>query len=143
MIYITRTFTFSAAHRLKGNQYGCGRLHGHNYKASVTFVRPDGKLDSKGMIIDFNVVDDVVVNQIKKLWDHMTLVDATDAEAREVLSRLSVPHALLDGPPTVENMAGYLYDTLIPSLLEGANIENVKVSGVTIWETENSEASVG
>lgn len=65
MHYITRLFTFSAAHRIEGHPK-CGRLHGHNYEVDV-FIGSDTLRD--GMVLDFAELDRIVKPIIDSL-DH-------------------------------------------------------------------------
>ena len=110
---------FSAAHRLE-NFYGkCEALHGHNWKVEV-FLLGD-RLDEAGLIKDFGVVK---------------------AKAREVLAELD--HKYLNElpvfrqqNPSSENLARYLYERL-GSVING---EGVRVSRVSVWESDTSCAS--
>ena len=110
---------FSAAHRLE-NFYGkCESLHGHNWKVEV-FLLGD-RLDDAGLIKDFGVVK---------------------AKAREVLAELDHKY-LNDLPvfrqqnPSSENLARYLYERLGKAL----NGEGVRISRVSVWESDTSCAS--
>ncbi len=110
---------FSAAHRLE-NFYGkCESLHGHNWKVEV-FLLGD-RLDEAGLVQDFGVVK---------------------AKAREVLAELDHTY-LNDLPifrqqnPSSENLARYLFERL-GTVLNG---EKVRVSRVSVWESETSCAS--
>jgi 6-pyruvoyltetrahydropterin/6-carboxytetrahydropterin synthase len=110
---------FAAAHRLD-NFYGkCESLHGHNWKVEV-FLLGD-RLDDAGLVKDFGVVK---------------------AKAREVLGELD--HKFLnDLPafrqqnPSSENLARYLYEQLGKAI----NDDRVRVSRVSVWESESSCAS--
>jgi 6-pyruvoyltetrahydropterin/6-carboxytetrahydropterin synthase len=105
---------FSAAHRVEDYPGNCERLHGHNWKVEVV-VRQEA-LDGLGMVVDF-----------RKLKEH------TD----RVLETLD--HAYLNETPpfdevnpTAENIAGYIFGRLSG---------DVKVSRVTVFETDSSSAS--
>jgi 6-pyruvoyltetrahydropterin/6-carboxytetrahydropterin synthase len=110
---------FAAAHRLN-NFYGkCESLHGHNWKVEV-FLLGD-RLDDAGLVKDFGVVK---------------------AKAREVLGELD--HQFLNElpafrqqNPSSENLARYLYEQLGKAI----NDESVRVSRVSVWESESSCAS--
>ncbi|MFZ2089922.1 MAG: 6-carboxytetrahydropterin synthase QueD [Desulfobaccales bacterium] len=110
---------FSAAHRLE-NFYGkCESLHGHNWKVEV-FILGD-RLDEAGLVKDFGVVK---------------------AKAREVLAEFDHKY-LNDLPvfsqqnPSSENMARYLFERL-GTVLNG---DGVRVSRVSVWESDTSCAS--
>lgn len=110
---------FSAAHRLE-NFYGkCESLHGHNWKVEVFLL--GNRLDDAGLVKDFGVVK---------------------AKAREVLAELD--HAYLNElpaftqqNPSSENLARYLFERL-GAVLNG---DRVRVSRVSVWESDTSCAS--
>ena len=110
---------FSAAHRLD-NFYGkCESLHGHNWKVEV-FLAGD-RLDEAGLVRDFGVVK---------------------AKAREVLAELDHQYlnelpAFRQQNPSSENLARYLFERLGVALNNGS----VRVSRVSVWESDNSCAS--
>ena len=54
MYRISKEFSFSASHQLKGlpDKHPCSRLHGHNYKVIFEFEAKE--LDKNGFVIDFN-----------------------------------------------------------------------------------------
>jgi len=110
---------FSAAHRLE-NFYGkCEALHGHNWKVEV-FLLGD-RLDEAGLVKDFGVVK---------------------TRTREVLAELDHKYlnelpAFQQQNPSSENMARYLFERLAAVL----NGENLRVSRVSVWESDTSCAS--
>jgi 6-pyruvoyltetrahydropterin/6-carboxytetrahydropterin synthase len=110
---------FSAAHRLE-NFYGkCEALHGHNWKVEV-YLRGD-RLDHAGLVMDFGVVK---------------------ARTREVLEEidhkfLNELPAFQNMNPSSENLARYLAERLAAVL----NQEGVRVSRVSVWESDSSCAS--
>lgn len=110
---------FSAAHRLE-NFYGkCEALHGHNWKVEVFLL--GNRLDDAGLVKDFGVVK---------------------ARAREVLAELDHRYlnelpAFQKQNPSSENLARYLYERLASAL----NGEGIRVSRVSVWESDTSCAS--
>lgn len=111
--------SFSAAHRLE-NFYGkCESLHGHNWKVEV-FLAGD-KLDEVGLLQDFGVVK---------------------ARTRELLEEVDHKYlnelpAFSHQNPSSENLARHLYERLGAVL----NRDGVKVSRVSVWESDSSCAS--
>ena len=111
--------SFSAAHRLE-NFYGkCESLHGHNWKVEV-FLQGD-KLDEAGLLQDFGVVK---------------------ARTRELLEEVDHKYlnelpAFSHQNPSSENLARHLFERLGAAL----NREGVKVSRVSVWESDSSCAS--
>ena len=107
---------FAAAHSLRDYAGECQRLHGHNWKVEVEVTAHE--LDKAGMGIDFK--------EIK-------------AASREVVNRLDhqylneiPPFDVLN--PTAENIAAYLYQEIGKIM----NTPRIKVSAVTLWETERA-----
>jgi 6-pyruvoyltetrahydropterin/6-carboxytetrahydropterin synthase len=111
--------SFSAAHRLE-NFYGkCEALHGHNWKVEVFLVGE--KLDEAGLLQDFGAVK---------------------ARTRELLEEVDHKYlnelpAFSQQNPSSENLARYLFQRLVAVL----NRDGVKVSRVSVWESDTSCAS--
>lgn len=115
--YILTVVTeFAAAHVLREYPGECSRLHGHNWKVEVEVSARE--LDAVGMGVDFKTVK---------------------AAAREVLGRLDHRHLNEVPPfdrvnPTAENIAAYLHQEIGAMLNDG----RVRVSAITVWETERA-----
>jgi len=107
---------FAAAHTLRDYPGDCSKLHGHNWKveAEVTATA----LNEVGIGMDFK--------QIRK-----TTNGICDRLDHTYLNELS-PFDEIN--PTAENIAAYIYNELAGKL----NGEHVKVSAITIWETERA-----
>jgi 6-pyruvoyltetrahydropterin/6-carboxytetrahydropterin synthase len=81
-MFITREFSFDAAHFLS-NYYGkCERMHGHTYKLQVTL---EGDVAENGMVMDFVVLKRIVKKQVLDLVDHQLLNDVLDNPSAERL----------------------------------------------------------
>jgi len=124
MASLTKTFGFSAAHRLHSAALSaeenravfgkCNNLHGHghNYELEVT-VR--GAIDPRtGMIMDLGVLMQTVQDAVIERFDHKHLNEDT-AEFRAL-------------NPTGENIVKVIWDLLKPRL--GASLTRVG-----LWET--------
>ncbi len=110
---------FAAAHRLE-NFYGkCEALHGHNWKVEVFLLGE--RLDQAGLLRDFGVVK-ARTNEILNEIDHKFLNELP---------------AFKEQNPSSENLARYLYERL-GAVLNG---DGVKVSKVSVWESDTSCAS--
>ena len=112
------TDAFSAAHQLHGYRGKCERLHGHNWKVTITLSAK--KIDKTGLAIDFTEVKKVLSGILQKL-DHTFLNE--------------VPHFQKLNPSS-ENIARYIYDSacsLIPK-------KKVAVKSVAVWESERTRA---
>lgn len=119
MYELTVETSFSAAHQLRGYKGKCERLHGHNWKVHVHVVA--GKLDETDLAIDFNVLKRLTSETISML-DH------------SVLNEL---FPFTEKNPSSENIAKWIFDSLkkkIPG-------ENVRLSAVSVWESETASAT--
>ncbi len=109
---------FAAAHRLRGYDGNCERLHGHNWKVDV--VLRGERLDGLGMLMDFRdarrLVEDILAE-----FDHQNLND---------IERFTTTN------PTTENIARAVFDALAARLPDG-----VSVARVTAWESDQCGAS--
>ena len=107
---------FAAAHTLKDYPGACSRMHGHNWKVEVEVQATH--LDEIGMGIDFKLIKQATRKVTDEL-DHYYLNDIPPFD------RVN---------PTAENIASYIYQ----AVSELINNDRVKVSAVTLWETERA-----
>ena len=110
---------FSAAHLLRNYKGKCENLHGHNWKVEVTVSTET--LDEAGMAIDFTELKQKT-SAIIKQFDHQYLNEI------KYFKKVN---------PSSENIAAYIY-TLLKEKLDDKNLKLTKVS---VWESENSKAS--
>lgn len=111
--------SFAAAHCLINYQGDCENLHGHNWKVEVSVTARE--LDRAGLGIDFKLLKQET-NELLKSLDHKYLNDL--APFREA-------------SPSSENLARFIYSELAIKL----NNDNIKVSVVTVWESDFACAS--
>jgi 6-pyruvoyltetrahydropterin/6-carboxytetrahydropterin synthase len=110
---------FSAAHRLN-NFYGkCEALHGHNWKVEI-FISADS-LDEAGLVLDFGKIK-AHANELLSEIDHTFLNEL---------------QAFQHQNPSSENMARYLFERLGQAINDG----RVKITRVSVWESDNTSAS--
>ncbi len=110
---------FAAAHRLE-NFYGkCEALHGHNWKVEV-FLSGE-QLDEAGLLVDFGVIK-ARTNALLEEIDHKYLNEL---------------EAFREQNPSSENLARYLFERLSADPIR----EGVRVSRVSVWESDTSCAS--
>ncbi|HEY0413336.1 MAG TPA: 6-carboxytetrahydropterin synthase [Allosphingosinicella sp.] len=98
MFELARQFRFEAAHTLRRelDAEASRRIHGHSYRADVA-VR--GEPDpATGMVLDLGLLERAVAGARDAL-DHHFLDDVTDL-----------------GPPTMENLAAWIWRRLAPDL---------------------------
>ena len=107
---------FASAHTLRDYPGACSRMHGHNWK--VELEAEATSLDEVGMGIDFKKMK-AAANEVGDRLDHRYLNDL------EPFTEIN---------PTAENIAAYLYGEISKQL----NNETVKVSAVTLWETDRA-----
>ncbi len=107
---------FACAHTLRDYPGDCKRMHGHNWKLEVEAVATS--LDEAGMGVDFKVIKNAA-RALTKTLDHRYLNDIPPFDTQN---------------PTAENIAAYFYGSLSRTL----NNERVRVSAVTLWETERA-----
>jgi len=118
MYNLTIRTSFAAAHNLINYQGDCENLHGHNWKVDVSVTARD--LDQAGLGIDFKVLKreaGVIINEL----DHKYL---NDNPAFQTVS------------PSSEHISRYLYQRIS----ERINNDNIKVTSITVWESENASA---
>jgi len=128
VVTLTRSYEFSAAHRLHSavldeaeNEALFGKCnnphgHGHNYELEVTVGgEPDART---GFVIDLPLLDRVVRTQVVDRYDHRHL-NLDIEEFREL-------------NPTSENLVKVIWERLAPELPQGA------LRRVTVRETERN-----
>ena len=107
---------FASAHTLRGYPGACSRMHGHNWKVEVEVEARE--LDEIGMGIDFRT--------IREKTRHLT-----DELDHRYLNEIA-PFDTIN--PTAENIAAHLFR----GLTEALNDNRVRVSAVTLWETDRA-----
>ena len=107
---------FASAHTLRDYPGACSRMHGHNWKVEAEVVAT--KLNSIGMAIDFKEIK-TAAREIAGRLDHYYLNEIPPFDTIN---------------PTAENIAAYFYEELEKML----NTDTVKVSSVTLWETDRA-----
>ncbi len=107
---------FASAHTLRDYPGACSRMHGHNWKVELEAIAT--KLDDVGMGVDFKKMKEVA-KEVGDRLDHRYLNEL------EPFTEIN---------PTAENIAAYLYREISAQL----NTDTIKVSAVTLWETERA-----
>ena len=110
---------FAAAHQLREFVGKCEELHGHNWKVEVYVT--GNRLGKDGLLIDFALIK----KQTEQALDEMDHKFLNDLEAFKELN------------PSSENIARHIFESLSKEL----NDENVRVSRVTAWESDNACAT--
>ena len=128
---VAKEIHFCYGHRLLNYDGKCRHLHGHNGRAVVTLEA--AALDELGMVVDFSHVKRALGEWIDAHLDHRMLLHEADPILPE-LRRQGEPFVTLDVNPTAENIARLI---LVQAIEQG-----LPVVEVTLWETENSYATV-
>lgn len=124
-VYLTKEFTFDAAHYLPNYDGKCNNLHGHTYKLQVTvsgYVQPYIELFDEEKILDKTNANDFMVidfGELKKIVKDKIMVDHDHANLNETYIF-----------PTAEVMSITIYDRIKKELPKGVTLESIK-----LWET--------
>jgi 6-pyruvoyltetrahydropterin/6-carboxytetrahydropterin synthase len=130
MFRVTREIDFCYGHRLLNYNGKCKYLHGHNGRAVITIE--SAKLDSRGMVIDFTEIKEIVSKWIDENLDHRMILHRDDP-AVGALRNLGEPMYLIDTNPTAENIARLIFDH--------ARSEGLPIVEARLWETPHCFAT--
>jgi 6-pyruvoyltetrahydropterin/6-carboxytetrahydropterin synthase len=134
-VRITRTVSFSAAHRYENRELteqenravfgACYRPHGHghNYRVDVTVEGPVDPIT--GMVMNLADLDDLLDQEVVQKLDHTFL-------------NYDVPH-FAEVIPTCENLALYLWNVLNDS---EHRLGTGRLAAVRVWESDDLFAEV-
>ncbi len=113
---VTKVIKFETAHQLTDSySVACQTIHGHGYKAEVTF---EGDVDEEtGMIIDFKKIKELLEPVFDK-YDHKFFTKETFGKN-----------------PTAENMAQDIFNMV--------REDSRLVKRVRLWETDTCYCDVG
>ncbi|MCP3772032.1 6-carboxytetrahydropterin synthase QueD [Paenibacillus sp. MZ04-78.2] len=121
-VLVSKEFTFDSAHHLHCYEGKCKSLHGHTYKLQVVMR---GKVDDRGLTIDFADIKRIAKERIIDRLDHRYL--------NEVLPPMNT---------TAENMVVWMYEQLRDALRSEGLFPAVRLEEVRLWETPTSYAAV-
>ena len=107
---------FASAHTLRNYPGACSRMHGHNWKLELEIQA--SSLNDIGIAIDFKQMKQAA-NRVCDRLDHQYLNDI------EPFNKIN---------PTAENIAAYLFSEIAKLI----NDDTIKVSAVTLWETDRA-----
>lgn len=121
-VLVSKEFTFDSAHHLHLYEGKCKSLHGHTYKLQLIL---SGKMDKRGIAIDFTDMKRIATERILDKLDHRYL--------NEVLPPMNT---------TAENMVVWMYEQIQLALQEEGHAPNIRVEEARLWETPTSYAAV-
>jgi 6-pyruvoyltetrahydropterin/6-carboxytetrahydropterin synthase len=119
MFEVSVEYSFAAGHALRGYKGKCENVHGHNYKVRVAVAGE--KLNSIGLLMDFSELRSALKGLVERFDHHF----------------LNEVEPFTDTNPSAENLACYLGTELQRKISD----QGLKVSSVTVWETETTSAS--
>lgn len=112
-VSITKVFTFDCAHHLNEYEGKCKNIHGHTYKLEVTLK---GVPDSKGLVMDFHDLNDIIKDQIIEQIDHKYL------------------NNIFDFNPTCEMIGLWIWDKVFSCFKD----TECTLEKIVLWETPTS-----
>jgi 6-pyruvoyltetrahydropterin/6-carboxytetrahydropterin synthase len=121
-VLVSKEFTFDSAHHLHAYEGKCKSLHGHTYKLQVIM---SGKVDARGIAIDFGDIKRIAKERVIDRLDHRYLND--------VLPPMNT---------TAENMVVWMYEQIHAALLEEQLYPAIRLEEIRLWETPTSYAAV-
>ncbi len=127
---VTKEIQFCYGHRLLNYDGKCRHLHGHN--GTVQIEVQSRNLDSRGMVLDFGEITQIIKTWIDQELDHKMLLCTADPLLK-VLQDLNEPCFVMEKNPTAENIATLIYDYALS--------QAVAVSEVRLWESMHSFVS--
>ena len=120
MFQVSKTFSFDAAHALRGYDGNCERLHGHRWEVNVCVE--GSELNDLGILIDFRVIK-AAVQEATADYDHNTLNDVA-------------PYDVIN--PSTEHIARTIYLALRDTL--AVHAATAHLAYVQVWESPTSWA---
>lgn len=141
-MFVTKVFTFDAAHALTHYYGKCERLHGHTYRLEVTV---EGPLDPRtGLVVDFALLKRVVKRHILNRLDHQNLNDHFENPSAELITQwiweqLKDLSCLLEeemkNPDFIKELGIYMENP--DEALDGfnPNFKFLKLYEIQLWET--------
>jgi 6-pyruvoyltetrahydropterin/6-carboxytetrahydropterin synthase len=120
MFQVCKSFSFDAAHALRGYDGNCERLHGHRWEVAVCLEGPD--LNELGILIDFRTIK-AAVQTATADYDHNTLNDVA-------------PYDEIN--PSTEHIARTIFLALRETVT--AHAATARLAFVQVWESPTSWA---
>ena len=126
---VTASLEVAMGHRLLDYVGKCASPHGHNYRISVTLT---GKLDNRGMVVDFKDVRSAL-KEVLEPFDHSMVLRWDDPLVSSLREDPTARLVLLSANPTAENLARLLFSLV-------ADTYPLSVAAVHVQETEGGAA---
>ncbi len=155
MFTIGRKIEIDAGHRVPYHGSQCRFLHGHRWKIvahvrAYNLVEASPERPDSGMVVDFGVIKQVLMEEIHAKYDHRLILWEQDPLLQEdplikvacgygfaaALKEAGILESIRTVPciPTAEGLAEH-WASLIEAPLQGAHF---RLSALEVWETPNS-----
>ena len=141
--------SFDSSHFLIGHSGKCKNLHGHRWKIQYG-LKADELIESgssKGMIIDFTDIKNIIKNYFDK-YDHALLLTVDGHEvSSEEKSFIDACNAMnfkiinLPCRTTAENMSKLFFYEISALLKKKKKSNNFSLCYITVYETPNNKAT--
>ena len=138
LIQISRKIELDYGHTLPNHFSFCSQLHGHR---ATVIAHVQGKVNStvgdssQGMVLDFKILKELMMEKIHDVLDHGFAVWKDDKEDLEFIIKRNKKYLITDEPPTAEYLAKWSYNQLASFLPK--EISLIKVEW---YETPSSVA---
>lgn len=128
-IRITRIFSLEIAHALLNCNSLCKNLHGHSYKLEVTVIgTPDNNNSKNGMVIDFNVLNEIIDSKIIRVFDHSLIWNIEHFNGDfKFFPKMFERVVLVPYQPTCENMLFDFAERIKNSLPDGVELYSLRL----------------
>ena len=138
MYTITKTFHFSAAHRLMQYDGPCRFVHGHNFIITIT-LQADQPVDQKnGFLVDFKQIN-IFKEFVEQKYDHAFLTQKDD-EIGQYLQSQGHKVVFFDLPPSTEHLAKHFFDEFghVVTLPQWVSLQNMYIQETpTAWASRS------
>lgn len=152
MFTISRRIEIDAGHRVPFHDSLCRHLHGHRWKIvahveAPELVAPDPSRADSGMVVDYAVIKQVLMQEIHDVFDHRLILWELDELLRNgrfedslVAAGCEQSLAVVPIIPTSEGLAKYWAELVqqSPNLRDNPNLRLVQLD---VWETPNCLAT--
>lgn len=122
MFEVSVEYTFAAGHALRHYKGKCENVHGHNYRIQITVEGE--RLNAIGLLVDF----------VELKRNMRAVADRLDHQFINDLEPFTTVN------PSAENIAKYFYDHLHETVKPEPEQGLLRISTVTVWETDTSIA---
>jgi 6-pyruvoyltetrahydropterin/6-carboxytetrahydropterin synthase len=134
MLFITKIFSFEAAHALKDYNGACANIHGHSYRLEVSVAALEDALPEDGMLLDFHDIKSIVETALLNKFDHALLLNSSvDSALAETLRKQFEKVLLLPFQPTSENLILHF-----AKLLKDVLPDRLRLKRLILYETATS-----